>query len=89
MSHRAHRLALLQQQFGDRAPDPADAARRAGDQNGIRHNPRLGLERADTAPKPLPPYRRLWPRPDEVLPETSDRVGVPRFDLRLATFLFK
>jgi hypothetical protein len=33
--HRAHRFALLQQQFGDRAPYPADAARRAGDQNGI------------------------------------------------------
>jgi hypothetical protein len=30
-------LALLQQQFGDRAPYHAGAARRAGDQNGICH----------------------------------------------------
>jgi hypothetical protein len=36
-NHRTHRFALLQQQFGERAPDPADAARRAGDQNGICH----------------------------------------------------
>jgi hypothetical protein len=28
---------LLQQQFGDRAPYRTDAARRAGDQNGICH----------------------------------------------------
>jgi len=35
--HRAHRFALLQQQFGDRAPDRADAARRARDQNGMFH----------------------------------------------------
>src|SRR5258708_39997712 len=35
--HRTHRFALLQQQFGDRAPYRADAARRAGDQNGIYH----------------------------------------------------
>jgi hypothetical protein len=27
--HRTHRFALLQQQFGDRAPYRADAARRA------------------------------------------------------------
>jgi len=35
--HRTHRFALLQQQFGDRAPYRTDAARRAGDQNGIFH----------------------------------------------------
>jgi hypothetical protein len=35
--HRTHRFALLQQQFGDRAPYRADAARRTGDQNGICH----------------------------------------------------
>ena len=35
--HRTYRLALFQQQFGDRAPYPADAASRAGDQNGICH----------------------------------------------------
>ncbi len=35
--HRTHRFALLQQQFGDRAPYRANAARRAGDQNGICH----------------------------------------------------
>ena len=35
--HRTHRFALLQQQFGDRAPYRADAARRAGDQNGMCH----------------------------------------------------
>jgi len=35
--HRTHRFALLQQQFGDRAPYRADAARRAGDQNGVCH----------------------------------------------------
>ena len=35
--HRTYRFALLQQQFGERAPYPANAARRAGDQNGIRH----------------------------------------------------
>jgi hypothetical protein len=28
---------MLQEQFGDRAPYRADAARRAGDQNGICH----------------------------------------------------
>src|SRR5260370_230631 len=32
--HRTHRLALLQQQFGDRAPYRADAPSLAGDQNG-------------------------------------------------------
>jgi hypothetical protein len=35
--HRSHGFALLQQQFGDRAPYRADAACRAGDQNGICH----------------------------------------------------
>jgi hypothetical protein len=35
--HRTHRFALLQQQFGDRAPYRADAAGRACDQNGICH----------------------------------------------------
>jgi hypothetical protein len=35
--HRTHCLALLQEQFGDRATYPADAARRTGDQNGICH----------------------------------------------------
>jgi hypothetical protein len=35
--HGAHRLAVLQQQSGDRAPYAADAACRAGDQNGSRH----------------------------------------------------
>jgi hypothetical protein len=35
--HRTHRLALLQQQFGDRAPYRADAACGSGDQNGVRH----------------------------------------------------
>jgi hypothetical protein len=35
--HRTHSFALLQQQFGDRAPYSTDAARRAGDQNGICH----------------------------------------------------
>jgi hypothetical protein len=35
--HRAHRFALLQQQFGDRAPYRADAARRPGDQNAMFH----------------------------------------------------
>jgi hypothetical protein len=35
--HSTHRFAVLQQQFGDRAPYRADAARRAGDQNGICH----------------------------------------------------
>jgi hypothetical protein len=35
--HRTHRFALLQQQFGDHAPYSADAARRAGDQNGLCH----------------------------------------------------
>jgi len=29
---------LLQQQFGDRAPYRADAARRAGYEDGIRHD---------------------------------------------------
>ena len=35
--HRAHRFAVLQQQFGDRAPYRADAARRTRDKNGIWH----------------------------------------------------
>jgi hypothetical protein len=35
--HRTYRFALLQQQFGDGAPDCADTARRAGDQNGCCH----------------------------------------------------
>jgi hypothetical protein len=35
--HRTHRFALLQQLFGDRAPYPTDASRRAGDQNWICH----------------------------------------------------
>jgi hypothetical protein len=33
--HRTHRFALPQQQIGDPAPHSADAARRAGDENGI------------------------------------------------------
>ncbi len=35
--HRTHRFALLQQQLAGRSPYAADAARRAGDQNGICH----------------------------------------------------
>jgi hypothetical protein len=35
--HRTHRIALLRQQPGDRAPYCADTARRAGDQNGNCH----------------------------------------------------
>jgi hypothetical protein len=35
--HRTHGFALLQQQFGNFAPYRADAARGAGDQNGIRN----------------------------------------------------
>jgi hypothetical protein len=35
--HRTHRFALLQQQFGDCAPDRADAARRACNKNGVCH----------------------------------------------------
>jgi hypothetical protein len=35
--HRTHRFALPQQQFGDRAPYRANAARRAGNQNGTYH----------------------------------------------------
>jgi hypothetical protein len=33
--HCTHRFALLQQQFRDRAPYCANAARRAGYQNGV------------------------------------------------------
>src|SRR5580704_10712947 len=36
--HRTHRFALLQEQFGDRAPYSADAARRAGNQNRSAHD---------------------------------------------------
>jgi hypothetical protein len=35
--HRAHRFALLKQQFGNGSPHSADTARRAGYQDGIRH----------------------------------------------------
>jgi hypothetical protein len=35
--HRTHGSALLQEQFDDRAPYPADAARRPSDQTGICH----------------------------------------------------
>jgi hypothetical protein len=35
--HGAYRVAVLQQQPGDRAPYAAHAACRAGDQNGSRH----------------------------------------------------
>ena len=42
--HRAHGLALLQQQLGDRASYPANAARRTSDQNELCHVfPPLGL----------------------------------------------
>src|ERR1051325_5015488 len=36
--HRTHSFALLQEQFCNRAASPANAARRAGDQNGICHS---------------------------------------------------
>jgi len=35
--HRTHRFALLQQQFGNRAPYRADAAGCTGDENEICH----------------------------------------------------
>ncbi len=35
--HRTHHFALLQQQFGNRAPYRSDTARCAGNQNGICH----------------------------------------------------
>jgi hypothetical protein len=35
--HRAHGFALLQQQLGDRAPDPAGAAGGAGNQSETSH----------------------------------------------------
>src|SRR5262245_18632585 len=65
---RTHRFALLQQQFSDRAPDRADAARRASDQNEIYHVFFLPMEcRARTERRlgggPRGSGRDLQPRP--------------------------